>query len=34
MTDQGQAQFVTVKGKQIIAPTGEPLRLKGIGIGN
>jgi endoglucanase len=26
--------FVTVKGKQIIAPDGQPLLLKGIGLGN
>ena len=30
----GRCRFVTVKGKQIIAPDGEPLLLKGIGIGN
>ena len=29
-----QAQFFTVRGKQIIAPGGEPVILKGIGIGN
>jgi endoglucanase len=34
MASDGQAQFVTVKGKQIVAPNGEPLLLKGIGIGN
>ena len=34
MASDGLARFVTVKGKQIIAPNGEPLLLKGIGIGN
>jgi endoglucanase len=34
MAGEVQAQFVTVQGKQIIAPDGEPLLLKGIGIGN
>jgi endoglucanase len=28
------SKFVTVKGKQLIAPSGEPLLLRGIGIGN
>jgi hypothetical protein len=27
-------QFVTVKGRQIVGPDGQPLLLKGIGIGN
>jgi endoglucanase len=34
MAGEVQAQFVTVKGRQIISPDGEPLLLKGIGIGN
>jgi endoglucanase len=34
MASDGSTQFVTVKGKQIIAPDGGPLLLKGIGIGN
>src|SRR5215471_8665045 len=29
-----QTRFVTVKGKQFIAPDGRPLRLKGINLGN
>jgi hypothetical protein len=29
-----RSTFVSVKGKQIIAPNGEPLLLKGMGIGN
>jgi aryl-phospho-beta-D-glucosidase BglC (GH1 family) len=29
-----QAKFVTVQGKQIIAPDGQPLLLKGINLGN
>lgn len=28
------SRFVTVEGKQFIAPTGEPFLLKGIGLGN
>ncbi len=35
MTGSGNDQgFVTVRGKQIVAPDGEPMLLKGIGIGN
>ena len=34
MTGEIGAQFVTVKGRQILAPDGQPLLLKGIGIGN
>jgi endoglucanase len=29
-----QAKYVTVQGKQFIAPDGEPMLLKGMGIGN
>src|SRR5438552_1213246 len=29
-----QTQFVTIKGKQFIAPDGKPLLLKGINLGN
>ena len=29
-----RSSFVSVKGKQIVAPDGEPLLLKGMGIGN
>ncbi|MEN3332694.1 MAG: endoglucanase, partial [Blastocatellia bacterium] len=29
-----QPQFVTVKGKQFIAPDGKPLHLKGMNLGN
>ena len=32
--DTAPRQFVTTKGKQFIAPNGEPLFLKGIGLGN
>jgi hypothetical protein len=34
MANDDLAQFVTVKGRQIIAPSGDPLLLKGMGIGN
>jgi len=30
----GQSRFVTTRGKQFIAPNGQPLILKGIGLGN
>jgi len=35
MTQKGKnPDFVTVKGQNIVGPDGEPLLLKGIGIGN
>jgi endoglucanase len=34
MTSHSSRGFVTVKGKQIVGPDGEPMLLKGIGIGN
>src|SRR5262245_50587429 len=30
----GQSRYVTTRGKQFIAPNGQPLILKGIGLGN
>src|SRR5712672_2468668 len=31
---EGQARFVTTRGTDLIAPNGQPLRLKGINLGN
>ena len=34
ITTQSQSKFVTVRGKEFIAPDGKPLPLKGINLGN
>jgi endoglucanase len=31
---EGQARFVTTRGTDLVAPNGQPLRLKGINLGN
>src|SRR5258708_19391434 len=33
-TANGQSQFVTTRGKELISPAGKPLSLKGINLGN